>query len=74
MCVCLSYTLCNSYKLAHFLHYRFLRNLTVKKNIIKCYYFPPSYLINTSILSLYCSLFIAFHHIIFSSTQSNKKN
>ena len=26
-----SYTWCNSYKLTHFLHCRFLRNLTVKK-------------------------------------------
>ena len=47
----LSYTWCNSYKLTHFLYHRFLRDLTVQKTI-KCYYFPPYYLINTSILSL----------------------
>ena len=39
MCVCLSYTLCNSYKLAHFLHYRFLRNLTVKKKLLNAVIF-----------------------------------
>ena len=75
----LSYTWCNSYKLTHFLYHRFLRDLTVQKTI-KCYYFPPYYLINIAFslslslsLLLSLSLFIAFHHIKFSSTQSNKK-
>ena len=53
-----SYTWCNSTKVTHFLDRRFLKDLTVKKNIIKYDCFPPYYLINTSILSLliYCFL------------------
>ena len=52
-----SYTWCNSYKLTPFLHRRFLRNLMVKKTLIKYYCFLSYYLINTSILSL---IFIDF--------------
>ena len=57
-----SYTWCNSIKVTYFLDHRFLKVLTVKKNIIKCDCFLPYYLINTSILSLSLSLslFIAF--------------
>ena len=75
-----SYIWCNSYKLTLFLHRKFLRNLTVKKTLIKCYCFSSYYLINASILSLspYLlpqhnltkkfennPLFIAFHLITF---------
>ena len=51
-----SYTWCNSCKVTPFLHCRFLKDLTVKKDTIKCYCFPPYYLINTSIffLLIYC--------------------
>ena len=48
-----SYTRCNSCQVTPFLHHRFLKDLTVKKDIIKCYCFP--------LLSL--SLFIVFHLI-----------
>ena len=55
-----SYTWCNSYKVTNFLHRRFLKDLMVKKNIIKCYYFPSDNLINTTIF-FSLPLFITFH-------------
>ena len=55
-----SYTWCNSYKVTIFLHRRFLKDLMVEKNIIKCYYFPSDNLINTTIF-FSLPLFIAFH-------------
>ena len=48
-----SYTWCNSCKVTLFLNCRFLKDLTVKKDTIKCYCFP--------LLSL--SLFIVFYLI-----------
>ena len=57
-----SYTRCNSCKVTHFLHCRFLRDLTVKKNIIKGYNLTPFSLL----------LFNVFHlikgHMPFSTT------
>ena len=50
----------NSYKVTNFLHRRFLKDLMVEKNIIKCYYFPSDNLINTTIF-FSLPLFIAFH-------------
>ena len=53
------------YKVTPFLHHRFLRDLTVKKDIIKCYCFP----------FLSFSLFIVFYlikgHLSFSTTGQN---
>ena len=64
----LSYTWCNSCQVIHFLHRRFLKDLTVKNDIIKCYCFP--------LLSL--SLFIVFHlikgQLTFSTTHFSNES
>ena len=60
----LIYIWCNSYNITHFLHHRFLKDLIVKKNIIKCYYFPFDNLINTTIFFsplIYCFPLIKRH-------------
>ena len=64
----LSYTWCNSCQVIFFLHCKFLKDLMVKKDIIKCYYFP--------LLSL--SLFIVFHlikrQLTFSTTHFSNES
>ena len=66
-----SYTWCNSTKVTPFLTRRFLKDLTVKKDTIKCYYFPPYYLINTSIFSLSLSLSLSLSPPIYCFPRDN---
>ena len=69
-----SYTWCNFTKVTHFLHRKFLKDLTVEKNIIKYHSFPPHYLINNTIffsLPLLNSFNTYFFSFFFLSVEHN---